>query len=141
MFGGDNGVAVSGEGGVTGIRAPGIMSILVGAIGITAPNGKFKVAPAAEDVGSLRGGGGGFGGIRGGGGTGPDFCGAGGGGGFISGSPRVMAGAPLDGPQGSGLDGGSRGNGLSGGPPEYGSTGVSGGLPAESPGGCLVPDD
>ena len=107
-----------GEGGVDGIRAPGIMSILVGAIGIIAPNGRFTAAPAAEDGGSLRGEGGGFGGTRGGGGTGPDFCGAGGGGGFLSGSPRVTVGAPLEEPQGSGLNGGSRWNGLSGGPPE-----------------------
>ena len=116
MFGGDSGVAASGEGGVTGIRAPGIMSILVGAVGITAPNGRFKVASAPEDVASapedaasLRGGGGGFGGLRGGGGTGPVFCGGGGGGGFKLGTPRHVAGALPGGPQGSGLNGGSRG--------------------------------
>ena len=68
---GDEGIPVGGEGGVIGIRAPGIVSIQTGAVGLIAPKGNATAAPVFhEKVVSLSGGGG-FGGLFGGGGTGP----------------------------------------------------------------------
>ena len=119
------------------MSAPGTKAILVGALGQIAPNGKHVATPRSEGRG-----GGGFLGARGG-----EFSGTGGGGGLTGGSPRATVGVPLWSQRrtgaafcGGGIICGMPGghvNVSDGGPPG----GVSGGLPAESPGGCLVLDD
>ena len=142
---GDVGIPVGGEGGVVGIRAPGIVFIQTGAVGLIAPKGNATTAAVFPEAVVCRSGGGGFGGLFTGGGTGLVTL-AGSGGGDFRGRGGHDSDALPTGPLGAVLCGGPGWKGFNGGPLLPGrpagsaAPSVSGGLAACGPfGGCPTP--
>ena len=102
---GDVSIPVGGEGGVVGIRAPGIVFIQTGAVGLIAPKGNATTAAVFPEVVVFLSGGGGFGGLFTGGDTGLVTVAGSGGGGFREGGSHDSGALPT-GPLGAALYGG-----------------------------------